>query len=147
MEDLIIGCGNRDRGDDAAGLVAAERLFALGFAAKLCSGEPSGLIDAWAGYESVILIDAVVTGTPAGTVYLWDAENLPPISTTNRSTHGLGIAQAIQFSRELGSFPRKFRMYGIEAVSLELHSRISPDVQKAIDEVVRQISARPVAPR
>ena len=67
---LIVGCGNRQRGDDAAGILAAEKLSALGTTSRVCSGEPAELIEAWEGSDDVIVIDAVVTGAPVGTVHV-----------------------------------------------------------------------------
>ena len=61
---LIIGCGNRDRGDDGAGILVAERLRELGIEANTRSGEAVDLIEAWKSADDVIVVDAVVTGAP-----------------------------------------------------------------------------------
>jgi len=136
---LIIGCGNRDRGDDAAGILAAERLRSRGIAAEIYSGESSALLEAWAGAEEVILIDAVQTGSPAGTVHVWDSHQTRPFRTSSGSTHGFGIAEAIELARALGRLPAKLKIYGIEAETLEIGSRLSPEVDRGIDEVVRRV--------
>jgi len=139
---LILGCGNRNRGDDAAGILAAERLRALGIAAEVCAGEPSALIDAWSGADDVIVIDAVLTGAPAGTIHVWDAAHPPTFATSAASTHGLGLAQAIELARVMNSLPSRLRIYGIEGKNFEMGTAVSPEVEHAVEEVVRRIAAR-----
>jgi len=138
---LILGCGNRHRGDDAAGILAAERLRALGIAAEVCAGEPSELMEAWAGADDVILIDAVVTDSPAGAVHVWDAQHPPRFATSSASTHGLGVAQAIELARALDCLPARLRVFGIEGKRFELGSEVTPEVERAVEEVVRRIAA------
>ena len=69
---LIIGCGNRQRSDDGAGILVAERLRKLGIEADMRIGEAADLIEAWKGADDVIVVDAVVTGAPVGSVQAWD---------------------------------------------------------------------------
>jgi hydrogenase maturation protease len=137
---LILGCGNGQRGDDAAGLLVAERLRALGVGAKVCSGEVSELIEAWTGADDVIVIDAVVSGASAGTVHVWDGQRPPAFATSAGSTHGLGVAQAIELARALGRLPPRLRVYGIEGKNFEMGgSAVSPEVERAAEEVVQRI--------
>jgi len=136
---LIIGCGNRDRGDDAAGILAAERLRSRGIAAEICSGESSALLETWAGAAEVILVDAVQTGSPAGTVHMWDAHHAPTLHTSTGSTHGFGLAETIELARSLGRLPAKLKIYGVEAETFAIGSNVSPQVDRGIDEVVRRV--------
>ena len=69
---LIIGCGNRERSDDGAGILVAERLRELGIDAEMRTGEAADLIEAWKGADDVIVVDTVMTGAPVGTVQAWD---------------------------------------------------------------------------
>jgi len=138
---LILGCGNRQRGDDAAGILAAERLRALGFTVEVYSGEASELMDAWSGADDVIVIDAVVSGATAGTVHVWDGRHPPAFASATGSTHGLGVAQAIELARALGCLPARLRVYGIEGQRFEVGSEVSPEVERAVEEVVRRIAA------
>ena len=137
---LILGCGNRQRGDDAAGILVAERLRTVGIAADVCSGEVSDLIEAWTGADEVVVIDAVVSGAHAGTVHVWDGERLPTFAASAGSTHGLGLAEAIKLARVLDRLPSRLQMYGIEGKSFEMGSSISPEVEIAVEEVVQRIA-------
>jgi hydrogenase maturation protease len=136
---LIIGCGNRQRSDDGAGILVAERLRDLGIPAETRSGEAADLIEAWRGADDVIVVDAVVTGAPVGTVQAWDARQpLASVSTT-ASTHGLGVAEAIGLAQVLQCLPAQLQVYGIEGRRFEPGAEISPEVQRAIEDVAHRI--------
>jgi hydrogenase maturation protease len=136
----IIGCGNLHRGDDAAGILAAERLLALGVEAAVCVGGFAQLMDMWHGSDDVIVIDAVVTGASGGTVHLWDASRPVPFAKSSASTHGMGIAEAIELSRALKRLPARLRIYGIEGQNFELGTAPLPEVVEAVEEVARRIA-------
>jgi hydrogenase maturation protease len=138
---LIIGCGDAQRGDDAAGIMAAQRLRLLGVPARICSGEISELIEMWRGADDVTVIDAVITGAPVGTVHVWDRQHRMKGSKSSGSTHGLGVAEAIELSRALGRLPQSLRVFGVEGQNFALGSKASPAVAKAVDAVVQRIAS------
>jgi len=133
---LILACGNRQRGDDAAGILVAEKLRALGVEVKIC--EPSALLDTWAGADNLILIDTVVTGCPPGTMHVWDGP--PPRKSKGvTSTHGFGIMDAIELARIMDRLPVRVRVYGIEGHNFALGDEASEAVRRGVEEVVRNI--------
>lgn len=138
---LIIGCGNRERSDDAAGVLVAERLRSLGVAAQVRSGEALGLIEAWAGADEVIVVDATISGAAPGAVRVWSSDELPLLagSRASASTHGLGVAEAVQLAQTLGRLPRRLWIYGIEGWHFALDGEVSPPVRRAVEQVVQQI--------
>ncbi len=143
---LIMGCGNRQRSDDGAGILVAERLRELGIEAETRIGEAVDLLEAWNGAEDVIVVDAVTTGAPVGTVQAWDGRE-PLVSVrTNASTHSMGVAEAIELAYVLDRLPTRLRVYGIEGRRFEPGVEISPEVQRAVEEVVRRIIADLSAP-
>jgi len=136
---LIIGCGNRQRGDDAAGILVAEKLSALGVEALLCSGDAAELMAAWSACNDVIVVDAVLTGASPGAVHVWDGRH-PPLSTpATASTHGLGVGEAIALAQAMDRLPSRLRIYGIEGKNFGVGSQLSPEVQRAIELVVERI--------
>lgn len=136
---LIIGCGNRDRGDDAAGLIAAERLRALRLATRTCSGDCHELMRTWNRASEVVVVDCVVTGKRPGTVHIWDAHHKLPIIAVRGSTHGFGLGEAVELSRVLRQLPPKLCIYGIEGKNFEIGSSVSAEVEAGISEVVEAI--------
>lgn len=142
---LIIGCGNRDRGDDGAGVMVAERLRELGVKAEICTGEALALIEAWNAAEDVVVVDAVVTGGPAGKVWLWDNGQVTTQPELSVSTHGFGVAEAIKLARTLDLLPKRLRVFGIEGRRFDFGNEISPEVMCAVDDVAERITANGAA--
>ena len=69
--------GSRYRGDDAVGPLVADRLRAAGATVLECDDEPTRLLDAWAGLDLVVIVDAVSSGAAAGTVHRVDPGDGP----------------------------------------------------------------------
>jgi hydrogenase maturation protease len=139
---LILCCGNPDRGDDAAGFLVAERLKERNIHAQLCTGEPSALLRHWEGAHDVLLIDAVVTDCPTGTIHLWNASETRLPRQHSRSTHGFGVADAIELARKLGCLPGRLRVYGIEADNFDIGVKPSPAVQRAAGDLAEKIASQ-----
>ena len=137
---LILACGNRDRADDAAGLLVAERLRELSIDAEECAGEAPDLMEAWSAADDVIVVDCVMTGVPAGTVHLWDASH-PLTFKSSGSTHGFGLGEAIELARSLRRLPARLRIYGIEGKNFEIGGTVSTEVKRGVAEVVNKIAA------
>lgn len=146
----VICCGNRDRGDDAAGMLIAERLRQLGVDAETCEGDPLAIMEGWKPTDEVIVVDAMVTGAPVGTVQAWDRGLGANLSVANSSTHGLGVGEAIRLAEVLGRLPRHLRVYGIEGRRFQPGARISREVLGTVERVAQQIAAElapPTGPR
>lgn len=141
---LVIGCGNRDRSDDGAGVMVAERVRELGVKAEICTGESLALIEAWNGADDVVLVDAVETGAPAGKVWLWDGGQVTTQGSISISTHGCGVLEAIKLARVLDRLPKRLRVFGIEGRLFDFGSEISAEVTCAVEEVVEQITVEAV---
>ncbi len=142
----IICCGNRERGDDGAGVLVAKRLRDFGIEAETRTGEALELIEAWSGAKDVILVDAVVTGAPAGAVLCLEGRQMTGLRSLPRSTHGFDAAEAIELARTLGRLPERLRVYGIEGKRFELGTEASPQVRRAVEEAARQIAAECLLP-
>jgi hydrogenase maturation protease len=146
---LIIGIGNEYRGDDAVGLVVARRLRErLVDSVKVLEhgGDGAALTEAWRGAETVIIIDAVASGAAPGAIHRFDANKRTiPKGAFRCSTHAFGVAEAIELSRALGELPRSLVVYGIEGKNFAAGVGLSPEVEKAACEVVRQLFAEAYA--
>jgi hydrogenase maturation protease len=117
----------------------AERLQQLGVHACTYTREPLGLIEVWNRADHVILVDAVMTGRPVGTIHCWEGRRFALDNHAPASSHGLGIAHAIDLARTLNRLPSRLEVYGIEGCRFDCRSGVSSEVQRAIDEVVRRI--------
>ena len=143
----ILCCGNRDRGDDAAGVLVAERLTDFGVPAETCTGEALDLIASWAEDADVVVVDAVVTGAPVGTVHRWNALDAKFPSNLSVSSHGFGLSEAIDLARTLNRLPPRLEIWGIEAQHFELGTNLSPRVREAAYKVAADIASEWAIPR
>ena len=140
MSVLVIGVGNIQRGDDGAGLLVAQALRAENAERLIIeesSGEIADIVELLQTSEDVIVIDAMRSGKPAGTT-VW-IDPLRPSSaaeSTISSTHGFGVAQAIELLRSMKKLPRRIRILGIEGQYYALGAPISPPVQEAVKTAV-----------
>ncbi|GMV36840.1 MAG: peptidase M52 [Fimbriimonadales bacterium] len=141
---LIVGIGNDMRGDDAAGLLVVRRLREMGVDADLreCGGDGAEMMDLWRDAEETILIDAVRSGAPPGTIHCFDAccEPIPAAFRNSPSTHLFSVAEAIELARSLLRLPPKMTVYGIEGGEFSLGTSPSPNVVGAIERVVADVA-------
>jgi len=138
MSTRVIGCGNVHRSDDAAGVLVAYRLRELGVQAEVQPGCAFELVESWCKDDDVILIDAVVTGSPAGTVRVWDGRAPTVPSNPQVSSHGFGVAEAINLARILQLLPHSLRVYGIEGKNFGIGETVSPQVLRSVEQVAQQ---------
>ncbi len=141
----VIGVGNDQRGDDAAGLLAARALRE-----RLPSevdvleqpGEGAALMDAWEGYARVVIVDAVQAGGEPGRLYRLDARaGAIPAKFFNYSTHAFSVAEAVETARVLDQLPAALVLYGIEGARYAMGDPVSPEVDLAVGRVVDRILA------
>jgi hydrogenase maturation protease len=138
-ECLVIGVGNPWRGDDGAGPAVARALAGVpGLAVAECGGEPAELMERWAGFERVFLVDALVAGGRPGSIHRLTAEAPLPV-VARHSSHGVGLAEAVELARALGELPPKLVIYGIEPGHLNEGAALSPAVVTAVASVAQAI--------
>jgi hydrogenase maturation protease len=140
---VVIGIGNPDRGDDGFGRVVAERLRGR-LPAHVClveaNGEATALLDGFADADLAILIDAAVFGGDPGDIRRFDVSSEPlPVARYGLSTHGFGLAEAVELARTLGTLPGRCVVYAAEASSFEPGAALSPALAPAVDEVARRV--------
>ena len=137
---VVIGIGNPDRGDDGVGHVVAYALRAQcprGTLVMTHSGEATSLLAAMDGAARVLIVDACQSGASAGTLHRLDVTKEPlPAGRLGFSSHGFGLAEAIELARALGQLPRQCLVYAIEGAVFDVGTGLSPAVANVIDDVV-----------
>jgi hydrogenase maturation protease len=139
---LVIGVGNYDRGDDAAGLAVADRVRAAalpGVEVIPLDGDQLRLLDAWAGAAEVYVVDAVCSGGKPGTVFRFDAARPLPLRFTNRGTHTFSLAEVVELARALGALPPRLTGYGIEGNRFDFGAPLSAETGDAVREVADRL--------
>jgi hydrogenase maturation protease len=140
-EVLVVGVGHPDRGDDAAGWLVAERLRdRFGdlpeVEVRQLSADPAALltVPAWDTAAHVVLVDAIVTGAPPGSVEVLGPDQPLP-SPRASGTHDLDLVATLQLADALGRLPQDLTIVGIEGVRFGVGDLPSPAVVAAAERV------------
>lgn len=114
---LVVGLGSPDRDDDAVGYQVVRKVRELGIPGVRVveRDEPLGLLDCWGDADTVVIVDAVLTGRPPGSVVVVDVTDrpLPPWREVGTPTVGLG--PVVELARSLSRLPGRTVIIGVEA--------------------------------
>ncbi len=139
----VIGIGNRDRGDDAAGLLVTDRLRTEAppdVSVVQLQGDPMQMLEELLAADRAVIVDAVGPAGHPGRVHRFDATGRPGLAGyRGRSTHGLGPSDVVQLALALGSLSKQTVVYGIEGQDFELGHPPTAQVGDAVAGVVARI--------
>lgn len=145
MTALVIGLGNPFRSDDGVGPAVAdelERLSLDGVRVLTVSDDPTELIDAWAGVELAVVVDAGVDpagdgNTTPGRIRRWtpDADDPPaPVSS-----HVLDLPATYALGRVLGRIPQRLVVFAVDAAEVGYGVTLTPAVAAAVPTVAAAV--------
>jgi len=141
---VLIGVGNPFRRDDGIGPALAVAIDALdlpGVTVLASDGEPSRLLDAWAGASLAVVVDAARPGDgDPGQIHRF-ADDCPAQASGSASTHGLGIAEAVELGRALDRLPGRLVLFAVAAEDVGYGDQLSQPVQAALPDLTRQVLA------
>jgi len=142
----VLGCGNPFASDDSAGLEVVRRLRAADVVdCELLELPQAGveLMEVLDGTENVVLIDAVLSGAPPGTIHLvpLPSQAVEPRALGSISSHGWGVAEILRLRTALGYPSPRLLLVGIEIESAVAGGVPSPAVEEAIRIVVERFPA------
>lgn len=105
------------------------------------NGEGTVLMEAWKGFNNVLIIDAVSSGAIPGSIHRLDAtkESIPS-KYFSCSSHNFGVGEAIELARALDQLPEQLKLYGIEGKNFEPGEVLSPGVESTMELIVEEIS-------
>ena len=146
MKILILGLGNPLVTDDSVGLRVVEALKPL--LADRSDVEVSEdywgglrLMERMIGFDRAIVVDAIHTGAPPGTIHRLTADGIA--TQRSASAHDVNLATALEFGRQAGArLPKnsEIRLVGIEAEdTLNFGEHCTPAVQAAIPQAVEAV--------
>jgi hydrogenase maturation protease len=146
VKTLVVGIGSTIRGDDGVGVHAVRRLqlrdalpdvdiVELGTAGL-------ALLDIVEGYDRLIVLDAIESGAPPGTVRVLSGEDVA------RATHlGVGheadLPATLALGRELGDrqMPEEVVVIAVEAGDIHTFSeQLTPGVEAAVERAVGEVA-------
>jgi hydrogenase maturation protease len=143
MKTLVLGLGNPLVSDDSVGLRVVARLK------PLLADRPDVTVDEdhWGGlrlmermvgYERAIVIDAICTGAPAGTIHRLETGDIA--TQRSASAHDMNLPTALAFGRQAGAqLPAddQILLVGVEAADiLTFGDQLTPAVEQAIPQAI-----------
>ncbi|MGF1600181.1 MAG: hydrogenase maturation protease [Acidimicrobiales bacterium] len=148
----VIGVGNPFRSDDAVGPIVTARLldhFEDDDRVRVVDldGEPVRIIQAWEGSRHVLVVDAVSSGSPVGTIHRYTVDGLRGVGALSgdamvASGHALGLGDAVGLAAVLDQLPPHLEVRAVEGGCFDLGGAMSAPVRVACDEMVTEIVAR-----
>lgn len=143
LRRIVLGIGNPERGDDAAGRAVVRLLRGtLPDDVELVEqdGEATAVLAHIEGAAAAFIVDACTSGVPAGTVQCFDVGAGPlPQASFGLSTHGFGLSEAVELTRALGQLPPCCVVYTIEGSSFDVGAPLSTLVAAAVAAVAEQL--------
>jgi hydrogenase maturation protease len=148
MTILVAGIGNPWASDDGVGgevvrrlqeRLAAEPAEARPVVKLLILGQPDvALIDAMGDCERLIVVDAVRSGAPPGTLHhvAWAPGSVEERGVARASSHGLGVREVLELATAMGRLPARVELWGVEIASTEPDQGLSPAVADALPGLV-----------
>ena len=146
MKTLIIGLGNPLLRDDSVGLRVVQMLrdiLADQPDVELMEDYWGGLrlMEQMVGYDRAIIVDAICTDAPSGTIHLLSPDDIP--TQRSASAHDVNLPTALEFGRQAGAHlpPNEhIHIVGIEAADVQtFEESLSPEVEAALPQAVDQI--------
>ena len=139
---LVLGLGNPILGDDGVGWKVVEavhtRLGALHAPVEVDYASLGGLslMERMLGYERVILVDCLETGSaPVGAVSSFPLSELPdPTAGHSASAHDTSLMTALQAAQSMGAdIPSRVDVVTVEArTSYDFSEQLSPEIAAAV---------------
>jgi hydrogenase maturation protease len=149
MKTLIIGLGNPLLRDDSVGLRAIQMLRGIiddSPEIELMEDYWGGLrlMEQMVGYDRAIIVDAICTGAPPGTIHLLSPNDIP--TQRSASAHDVNLPTALEFGRQAGAHlpsTKNILLVGIEAADVQtFEESLSPEVEAALPGAVNQILSK-----
>jgi hydrogenase maturation protease len=149
---VVIGVGNEYRRDDGVGLQVLSRLRgAVPESVGLVSsdGEPAALIEAWAGADLAVVVDALraTSGHPEsgpaqpGRTFRLEIGQAGQRPAATVSSHGLGLGEAIGLAQVLGRMPGRLIVHAVEVGDCGYGVGLTPAVAAAAVAVAAAVLA------
>lgn len=147
----VIGCGNTNRSDDAAGVLVAQRLMAAleetpVDGVQVFDAGTSGMDTMFQarGSDALIIVDANISDSEPGSIFEVPGRELDNAYDAAYSLHDFRWDHALHAGKKIfgDEFPEDVTVYLIEVKSTELGLEQSEPVLKAVGKVVDMIWAR-----
>jgi hydrogenase maturation protease len=141
---LILGLGNLLCTDDGVGVVAVQAVAetrVVPDGVLVLDGGTLGLslLPYLEDAERAILVDAIQTDDPPGTLVRLEGDEVGPAVAARLSVHQVGVSDLIEAARWRDRIPPTLVLLGVVPESTELGVDLSPRVQSALPALLNAV--------
>jgi hydrogenase maturation protease len=146
---VVIGVGNVLLRDDAVGIRVVDRLRELVESDATALPQPVLLVDGGSlvmellatvrEARGLVLVDAVMTGDPAGTVSVRHGEAILAAGGTRAGRSADTVHELLDVARILGWLPDRVALVGVEAADIDFGMDLSPSVGASLPLAVEAV--------
>jgi hydrogenase maturation protease len=138
---LVLGIGNLSMSDDGIGVrvvqLIAERYRFPEQVTVLDGGTLGlGLLPKVENAERLLIVDAVETGAPPGTLVRLTGEDIPLALGTRISPHQMGLKDLLAVASLLGCAPKETVLWGVQPESTGMALGLTAPVEAKLERLV-----------
>lgn len=140
---LVAGVGNLIQMDDGVGVHVIQELEKQEIPenVKLFDGGTLGIdLLPWIeGHEYLILIDALKSDQPAGTIFRFQPEDIDYDDAPKTSIHQLGLIDSLKMCSLTGISPKEVVIFAVQPEVIDWGETLSPAVAATIPKLIRLV--------
>jgi hydrogenase maturation protease len=89
----------------------------------------------------LLLLDAVDTGAPPGTVTTLGREEIPLFARLKLSLHQVSFQEVLQFASVRGNLPEHLALVGAQPADISVGVGLSPEIERVLPEIAARALA------
>jgi len=136
---LIIGVGNILLKDEGAGVYVVQQLEKLNLPPEVqvidAGTELLNFISSIEQTEKLIVIDAIETGAPPGTIFKLTDKDISEPPNKLYSLHQFSLLNTLKILEKTGKKPPTI-IIGIEPKEVSMEMKLSPEIEKKIPKII-----------
>jgi hydrogenase maturation protease len=146
MRVVVLGVGNTILADEGVGVrvvEALERDYALPEGVVAIDAGTSGMemLEDLSSLDFLLVVDAIAAGKAPGDLVKLSGDEVPVFFRRNLSPHGIGLSDVLASLEFLGAEPKETVILGVQPVSMELSTELTPTIAARVPELVAQVVA------
>lgn len=144
MKAVVLGVGNIILADEGVGvrvIEALERDYVMPPGVSVIDAGTSSMemLDDMSHLDFLLVVDAIAAGKVPGTLVQLRGDEVPVFFRRNLSPHGIGLSDVLASLEFLGAEPKETVILGVQPVSMELSTELTPAIAARVPELVAQV--------
>lgn len=144
MRAVVLGVGNVILADEGVGVRVVEALErdcilpdgVLAIDAGTASME---MLEDLSNLDFLLVVDAIAAGRAPGELVRLAGDEVPVFFRRNLSPHGIGLSDVLASLEFMGAEPKETVILGVQPVSMELSTELTPTIAARVPELVAQV--------